>query len=586
MRRRLVGDEPCRARPERRTVHAVIRLRLRRLLLGLAVVLVGLVGLARPASAHTELIGTDPAEDVVLAAAPTAITLTFGEGVETALGALRVFDATGKPVVVGSPSHPGGDKARVQGSLPGLGQGTFLVSYRVVSADGHPVQGSFLFSVGQKSQIQPGAAATLGVTAASRTVGVLFGISRLLVFASFLLMAGGFAFVVLFTPDHPRIRTVLVVSASVLIVASLATLVLQGAYASGTGLAQALKPAVWRATAHTAFGRQVLFRVAVAAVGLALGLVASNFQRSWWQMPALLLGPAGAATIAFSGHAHTGRYTGLGLGADLVHLVALAWWIGGLVVLFVAALGAGGDRALVARFSPLAFGCVAAVVVSGVAQSWRQVGSRDALSSTYGHLLIAKVLVVGLLLAAAALSRRTLHRWVAAGVGDDVSARGREPGRGSAVAVAAPVAMRTPSVLRRSVGAEVLLSVAVLAITAGLVTSPPAIEQVSKPFNVTLLDKGATANIVLDRARVGQTGVHLYVTAPGGALTRAVEARMELSLPSAGVQNLTVALDPAGPNHFTTENVRIPFKGRWQATVIVRFGEFESHTFTAPITIR
>ena len=121
MRRRLVGDEPCRARPERRTVHAVIRLRLRRLLLGLAVVLVGLVGLARPASAHTERIGTDPAEDVVLAAAPTAITLTFGEGVETALGAIRVFDATGKPVVVGSPSHPGGDKARVQGSLPGLG---------------------------------------------------------------------------------------------------------------------------------------------------------------------------------------------------------------------------------------------------------------------------------------------------------------------------------------------------------------------------------------------------------------------------------------------------------------------------------
>lgn len=580
------------SRPARHTVPSVTRFR--RPLAGLAALVVAVFALlapATPASAHAELTGTEPAEGSVVPTAPDALTLSFGEGVETALGAVKVLDASGKVLVVGEPTHPGGDQSKVQVSLPSLADGTYLVSYRVVSADSHPVQGSFLFSVGKESAVQPTAAAALAGPAVNRTVGQLFGTTRFVVFLAFVVMAGAFAFVVFFQPDHPRIRTVLVVASIVLVVGSLASLALQGAYAAGAGFGEVLKPDVWRETARTAFGRQVMFRCALGALGLALALVTSQLTKYWWQMPALLLGPATAATLAFSGHAHTGRATGLGIAADLVHLVALAWWLGGLVVLAVAAFGKGAESHLIARFSPLAFGCVAAVVASGVAQSWRQVGSKEALTSTrYGQLLIVKVVLVGVLLLAAAVVRRTLHRWSvgapAAGA-DSAGAGAVTPTAGTVGAAAAATTGAPPSLLRRAMLGEIALSLAVLGVTAGLVQTPPAIDQVAAPFNVTLLDKGATANLVIDEARVGTTGVHVYVTPPGNDLkNRAAEARLELALPSAGVQPLTIALDAAGPNHFTTETARFPLKGTWQATLVVRFGEFESHTFTTTVKVR
>lgn len=588
--RRLPRARPAAgSRPARPTVRTVTRFR--HPLAGLAALVVALVALlapASPASAHAELTGTEPAEGSVVPTAPSALTLSFGEGVETALGAVKVLDATGKVLAVGEPTHPGGDQAKVQVALPALADGTYLVSYRVVSADSHPVQGSFLFSVGKESAVQPSAAAALAGPAVNRTVGQLFGTTRFVVFLAFVAMAGGFAFVVFFQPDHPRIRTVLVVASVVLVIGSLASLALQGAYAAGAGFGEVLKPDVWRETARTAFGRQVMFRCALGAVGLALALVASQLTKYWWQMPALLLGPATAATLAFSGHAHTGRATGLGIAADLVHLVALAWWLGGLVVLAAAAFGKGAESHLIARFSPLAFGCVAAVVASGVAQSWRQVGSKDALTSTrYGQLLITKVVLVGVLLLAAAVVRRTLHRWTTGTAAERATAEAGTPAAGTVGAAAVATAGPAPSLLRRAMLGEIALSLAVLGVTAGLVQTPPAIDQVAAPFNVTLLDQGATANLVVDEVRVGTTGVHLYVTPPGNDLkNRAAEARLELALPSAGVQPLTIALDAAGPNHFSTEAARFPLKGTWQATLIVRFGEFESHTFTTTIKVR
>jgi copper transport protein len=307
-------------------------------------VAVASLGLAAPAFAHAELITTDPVDGAVLADPPTAITLTFGEGVETALGAIRLFDANGKAVAVGATGHPGGVAAKVQVSVPTLSQGTYLVSYRVISADSHPVQGSFVFSVGQRSAIQPDAAATLAGSSPSRALGVLPGISRFMVFAAFLLLAGSLAFTVLFTPHSPRMRTLVLVGAGGLAVGSLAALVLQGGYASGTGLAEALHPAVWRATARTAFGRQALVRVALAALGAALGLWIGRAAAWWWQMAGLLMGPALAVTLAWAGHAHTGRAIGLGLAADLVHLVALAWWLGGLVALTAVAQDPSGNK--------------------------------------------------------------------------------------------------------------------------------------------------------------------------------------------------------------------------------------------------
>lgn len=536
------------------------RRRLAALVAGLVAALVVLLT-GTPAWAHAELVGSTPADGEVIDGPPGAVVLRFSEQVETALGAIRLFDATGEPVEVGDSVRVPGDRDAVQVELPPLARGTYLVAWRVTSADAHPIQGSYLFSVGERSAVSAGAAAVLARSSGDRTVGALLGVSRWLVFAGFVLLVGALAFVADTRRIAPRTIALATVGAGLLVVASLASIALQGPYATGASLGRALRPSVWADTMRTSFGRQALFRTALAAFGAALALVASKVDKSWWRTAALSIGPFAAATIAYSGHAHTGRYVLLGTIADIAHLVAVAWWLGGLTVLATTAVRASDGREVFRRFSPLAFGCVVVIVVSGLVQSWRQVGSLDALSTDYGRLLQVKLAAVVALVVTAAVTRRALQRWAAD--------------------------LRPPSLLRRAVLGELALGLVVMGVTAGLVATPPARESLARPVNVTLVDKnGATLNITIDPARVGASVTHLYATPPGGSLIRAEEATMNLSLPAKGVDDLSVPLEPAGPNHFSSTGLRFPFAGRWQVAVTVRFGEFDASSFTTTISVR
>ena len=117
-------------------------------LLALAVVPAG-------ASAHAILESTTPQRGATLAAQPKQVSLRFSESVEGNFGALRVFDAAARRVDDGRTVHPGGDSSRLAvGLTPGLPDGTYVATYRVISADSHPVSGGLVFSVGA-----PGAAA-------------------------------------------------------------------------------------------------------------------------------------------------------------------------------------------------------------------------------------------------------------------------------------------------------------------------------------------------------------------------------------------------------------------------------------------
>ena len=516
---------------------------------------------ASAASAHAELLTSEPAESAVVATAPAAIRLTFSEAVETALGGIRVFDARGAAVVVGQPRHGSGRADQVEATTNGLGDGSYVVAWRVTSSDSHPVQGSFVFSVGRRSALSAEAGGALGRTTGSRTVGVVLGVARLVVFAGFGVLAGGLASVALFGRAARRTTVVLVAGALALVVGSLASIGLQGGYATGASLARTLRPAVWRDTAHTEFGRQALLRVGLGALGAALALVVARAGRAWWRAAALVLGPLGALTLAFAGHAHTGRWPAVGVSADVVHLVALAWWLGGLALLAATALRAPDGRDAVRRFSPFALGCVAAAVASGALQSWRQVGSRDGLATPYGRLLLAKLAVVVVLVLAAWASRRALSRWTAD--------------------------LRTPTLLRRALLGELALGLGVLGVTAGLVASAPGRDQVAKPFTVSLVSaKGARADLTIEPAKAGAVTVHLYVTPPGGALASAADAQLTLSLPGRGVSDLDLPLEPAGRNHFASVGARIPFAGRWQANVSVRVGDFDSYAFATAVNVR
>lgn len=124
-------------RPLRRAIAAAAAA----LLLSLGGVLV-----ASPASAHDELVSTDPAADAVLDALPPQLALTFSGELATDPGAteLQVTDAAGTSLADGDPLVEG---TTVTQALSGAASGVVTVLWKVVSSDGHPISGEFAFSV-------------------------------------------------------------------------------------------------------------------------------------------------------------------------------------------------------------------------------------------------------------------------------------------------------------------------------------------------------------------------------------------------------------------------------------------------------
>jgi copper transport protein len=291
-----------------------------------------------------------------------------------------------------------------------------------------------------------------------------------------------------------------------------------------------------------------------------------------------------------------------------VHVAAMTAWLGGLAALLAVVLRAGvrpDDLATsLPRWSTAAFTAVSALVLSGVVQAVREVGSPTALvSTTYGRVLLAKVALVLAILAAAGVSRV----WVQQRLGVH---RARSGGRRRVTAhafaaelpsVAEPAADRAraqaegavehvPS-LRRSVLVEAGLAVVVLALSAVLVGTPPARTAVAQPVDVTLPlegggDASGTVQLSVDPARPGPNTLHVYLFDADGRLTQPVEIRVALTEAEQELGPIAVPLEPAGPGHYLGDAMTIPGAGRWTLTVTTRLDEFTALTASTTFPVR
>ncbi|MYW14264.1 hypothetical protein GT039_01330 [Streptomyces sp. SID2955] len=400
--------------------------RLRTLLLLCLAVTGALLAGAGPASAHAALTGSDPAQGVVVDKAPTQVSLTFSEKVAMSDDSLRVLDPRGKPVQTGGPANVSGTTYAVQ-LKSGLSKGTYTVTYQVVSADSHPVAGAFTFSVGAPSQtvVSAGAPAVGG-----GVVGWLYAVGRYVSYAGFIVLAGGAAFVLACWQRGAGVRALqrLVVGGWVaLTAATLWLLLLRGSY-TGTGrLADVFDLDLLGQVLQTKTGAALVSRLLLlAAAALFVAVLFGTYTRreEGTEKRDLAFGlavggvvvAAGLATSwAMAEHASTGLQPGIAMPVDVVHLLAVAAWLGGLTALLVALYLAPAETpveaAAVRRFSRLALGSVLALVATGVYQSWRQLGSWSAFTETrYGQLLLVKIGLVALLTGLAVVSRRWTNR--------------------------------------------------------------------------------------------------------------------------------------------------------------------------------
>ncbi|MFJ4552743.1 copper resistance CopC/CopD family protein [Streptomyces sp. NPDC088817] len=393
-------------------------------LLLLAVAGVLLAG-AAPASAHAALTGSDPQQGVVVDKAPSQVSLTFSEQVAMNDDSLRVLDPKGNRVDTGKPANVSGTTYAVR-LHSGLPDGTYTVAYQVVSADSHPVGGAYTFSIGAPSKTS---AAVGAQTVGGGTVGALYGVGRYVSYAGFIVLAGGAAFVLACWQRGSGVRAVqrLVVSGWVaLTAATLALLLLRGSYTTSGKIGDVFDLTLLGQVLQTKTGAALVSRLLLlAAAALFVAVLFGEYQkRAADEKRDLTFGLAIGGTVvavglaaswAMAEHASTGLQPGIAMPVDVVHLLAVAAWLGGLAALLVALYRAPADTpiepAAVRRFSRLAFGSVLALVATGTYQSWRQVGSWSALTDTrYGQLLLAKIALVLLMVGIAATSRRWTGR--------------------------------------------------------------------------------------------------------------------------------------------------------------------------------
>lgn len=572
-------------------------------LAGAALVVLVLVGpAASVAGAHANVDTVSPNAGAVLDRSPKAVKLWFTEGVNVNLGGVFVYDGNGDRVSVGRLRQPSPERLvlPIDGELD---DGSYVVTWRAVSEDTHPIQGTWTFQVGNASasatDVESLANRLLAGQEASRAVAIGWAAARWTVFASMALLVGGVAFGALVWPRARDARSTRLVVTAGWIGLTASTIIgalLFGAYSRGGSLADAVDPDVLRDTLDSRFGAVWLARLALLVI--ALGLVRVLFARrpalssplpSWWLPVAGVVGVGLVCTPGLAGHASTGDNRVLALVADGVHVAAMSVWLGGLVVLAAAVLpraDVDGLRVATGRFSRVAMGCVVVLVTTGALQTWRLVGGLAALrDDEYGRILVVKLVVFALLLLAASFSREVVGRlgWtsehastipVVRGAAVDIDAADLPSDPGD-LELTPEEEARARARLRRVVWVEVALGAVILVVTALLVNAVPPADASSRPEGaqgVTIEDARVTLDVTATPGVAGLNDLHVNTYSPAGAPLDVDAVEMTISLADRDIAPLSVPLRELGPGHYFSPGLDIPLSGRWLVQATVRLG--------------
>lgn len=477
--------------------------------------LLALLTAAGGALAHADLVEATPPPNSHVDAAPGSLLLVFSEALETRYTKVSVLDNRGNDYAKSTDIDPGA-RTRVTVPLKPMPDGVYTVRWRTLSVDTHQKSGAHLLAIGNAtlgsgdhahmdhsahmggSEDHSAHGGGLNTEATTRATGFLAA-SLLLGIPLFLLaMPRGLV--------AARHHTLLAAVAGAAGLAAAAA-----GYALATLIARRIEGTVSDVFATTS-GSWLLWRTGLlAAAGLAA--LAAALPPARRAAPALLataaaLGLGGAAATSLSSHAAAqDALRWLALTVDWAHLVAVAFWVGGVVALLALSWTRQPDAATafraIVRFSPLAVASVALIVATGTYASLLHLTTWEDLRSTYGTALAVKVLLIVPLLGIGYANRyvfapRLLHAVPKAGL------------RG----------------LRALMATEVLAMTAVL-VAAGVLanTAPPASSVAGADGGAHLMAPPGTIH------EFNASGHHVYV-----ALTpRPVQV---------GFQNLTVAVHP------------------------------------------
>jgi copper transport protein len=552
--------------------------------------LVALLLPASPASAHATLERADPSANTIVQTAPTDVVLTFSEAVRPIVDKIRVTGPDGKRADAAKPAAV--DRQLRIPLLTGGPQGTYLVSYRVISADSHPISGGFSYSVGQVSATPTPVDTAAQNVKTDPVVAAAVGVSRYVGFAGLVLLIGPALVLLALWPR--RLSTTgparLAMGSIVLLALStVAELYLQIPYTSGTGLFSASAVATSQVMA-TPFAAAHLIRLGVlAAVTVLLRPVIAGTAGKVDQTFLVILGVVGLATWSISGHPSASPVPTLTVVADIAHLASMAVWLGGLVMLFGFLLRKASDRelgAILPVWSGWAMLAVTVLVLAGTAQALVEIGTVSALTgTTYGKLVMLKVGLLAIVLCVAAYSRRLVNTRFTPEEPDDEAV---EPVTEAPKVDLQPARKR----LRLGVMAEVAIAAFVLTISATLVQTTPAgsaeasANGPAQPFSTTLTSKLFRLEIDLEPARKGVNTFHLYAYKPNGSGTQTVvEWTGTAALPAQGIEPISIPMLAITTDH-SSGQILLPSSGTWNLRFTVRIDDTNEDTVTTKVPVR
>ncbi len=550
----------ARVGPDRRRTGAIVA--------GLVAALGALLAPAGTALAHAELLEISPPDGAVITEAPVEAVLRFSEQVSLTGGSAAVLDDAGATVSAEA------SVVDVNVVIPldgGLGDGTYTITWSVISADSHRISGASVFHVGAPSaggpvDVDGGSGAGWGVRfLASLLTGVAY--------AGALVGVGGWWITMLLLGRAPDARWAAVIDrAAVLAAAALVAAIplriarLGGgmsALRDGDFLGESLRGPIGVSTAVTASGL------------LAMAAFASAAQRrwslAWWAAAA---GAVALAGFAIEGHTRTQQPIAAMVALDIVHLAAGALWLGGIAALvtwFRAGVDPGDLARYVVKFSGIAVIAVLVVVGAGLTMALIVLPSLDDLYTTgYGLALLTKVALVIPVIAMGAYNRRRLVPLMSAG------------------AAAAPARR-----LGRIVLVELVILLVVVGVTAVLVARSPVATSAAAPavtappdaVELPLTNGAGNVSFAIAPARVGSNEIRVILSDPSGQPLEPVETpTVELTEAEQGVGPLRPIVHPFGPGEYHVI-ADFPLAGTWDVKINVRVSDFDAASASTTVEI-
>lgn len=510
------------------------------------------------ASAHSILESSSPSASSVLAESPREVKLDFNEQVESHLGNIALFNEKQQSIEIGKLVRSTSDVSIVTASLPSLKNGVYVVVWRVLSADGHPVSGAFPFEIGPSSS---GTADVLlqkivNGNATTSDLGNPLAAVRFIAFLAVIILLG----VLSVTRKSEMITSSVVqrtarISTLALVVSSLGLMLLQGPYVSGRSWGALLDFSLLPDVITTRLGLWLLIRMMCGALWGTMLILAGSHNKNWWRRSAGVLALVTVLSFSASGHPSAASFSSVFVVVDAVHLLAISLWVGALLALTIVSRSVD-IKEFARSFSRTATWAMPLTIVTGVVQGLHLSGGlSNIFDSEYGKLLAAKTIAVLVVVAFGTAARKKLA---------DLESNS------------------IASVIRKESAVVVL----VVALTALMVAKAPQVtsDSLSTSFSTTLIQANIFTELQVEPAKVGPSQVHVILTPPGGALAPVLDVQVRLELQSRSIPPIPVTMVAVGPNHWIGV-IQFPYAGKWTMEARVEPKKNQTLLFTTEVLV-